>query len=114
MTEDTDNVDMANEDGGVFTVLSGMLLADDSGDQPLCLFFGGPAFAWGPGWKSKIIYTYISIKLSAHNVYKLAHKQLVFFIFISVFLTSVICMYVFIYSLLGLFSSNTYEPPFVI
>lgn len=48
MTEGTGNVDMADEDGGVFTVLSGRLLADDSGDQPLCLFFGGPAFAWGP------------------------------------------------------------------
>lgn len=45
MTEETD---MADEDGGVFTVLSGRLLADDSGDQPLCLFFGGPAFAWDP------------------------------------------------------------------
>lgn len=47
--EDTDNIDKADEDGDVFTVLSGRLLADDSGDQPLCLFFGGPAFVWGPG-----------------------------------------------------------------
>lgn len=44
----TGKVDKADEDGGVFIVLSGRLLADDSGDQPLCLFFGGPAFAWGP------------------------------------------------------------------
>ena len=48
MTEDTDNVDKADEDGGVFKVLSVRLLVDDSGDQPLCLFFGGPAFAWDP------------------------------------------------------------------
>lgn len=48
MTEDTGNVDNADEDGDVFTVLSGRLLAVDSGDQPLCLFFGGPEFAWGP------------------------------------------------------------------
>lgn len=48
MTEDTDNAATADEDGGVFTVVSGRLLADDSGDQPLCLFFGGPAFACGP------------------------------------------------------------------
>lgn len=48
MTEDTDGVDKADEDGGVFAVLSGRLLAEDSGDQPLCLFFGGPAFAWEP------------------------------------------------------------------
>lgn len=48
MTEDPDNVDNADEDGGVFIVLSGRLLAHDSGDQPLCLFFGGPEFVWGP------------------------------------------------------------------
>lgn len=48
MTEDTGNVDNADEDGDVFTALSGRLLADDSGDQPLCLFFGGPEFVWGP------------------------------------------------------------------
>ena len=47
--EGTDNVGKADEDGCVFTVLSGRLLADDSGDQPLCLFLGGPAFVWGPG-----------------------------------------------------------------
>lgn len=48
MTEGTDDVDKADEEGGVFTVVSDRLLADDSGDQPLCLFFGGPAFACGP------------------------------------------------------------------
>ena len=48
MTEDTDSVDKANDDGGDFTVFSGTLLADDSGDQPLCLFLGGPAFGCGP------------------------------------------------------------------
>ena len=48
MTEDADNVDKADEDSGIFTVFSGRLLADDSGDQPLCLFFGGPAFVCGP------------------------------------------------------------------
>lgn len=49
--EDTDNEGKADEDGSVLTVLSGRLLADDSGDQPLCLFLGGPAFAWVPGKK---------------------------------------------------------------
>lgn len=49
MTEGTGNVDKVNEVGGIFTLLSGRLLADDSGDQPLCLFFGGAAFACGPG-----------------------------------------------------------------
>lgn len=48
MTEGTDNVVKTDEDGGVFPVLSGRLLADDSGDQPLCLFFGGPVFVWVP------------------------------------------------------------------
>lgn len=45
-----DNVvdEKVDEDGGVFMVPSGRLLLDDSGDQPLCLFFGGPAFACGP------------------------------------------------------------------
>lgn len=47
-TEDTDKVDEANEDGGVFAVLSGRLLVDDSGDQPLCLFLGGPVFTCTP------------------------------------------------------------------
>lgn len=37
-----------DEDGDVLATLSGRLLADESGDQPLCLFFGGPAFAGGP------------------------------------------------------------------
>lgn len=47
MTEGTDAAGKAaedDEDGGVFTVASVWLLAEDSGDQPLCLFFGGPAF----------------------------------------------------------------------
>lgn len=47
-TEDTDKVDEANEDGAVFAVLSGRLLVDDSGDQPLCLFLGGPVFTCTP------------------------------------------------------------------
>lgn len=47
-TGGTNDVDKADEDGGVFTVLSCTLLAEDSGDQPLCLFFGGPAFARDP------------------------------------------------------------------
>ncbi|TNN72344.1 hypothetical protein EYF80_017383 [Liparis tanakae] len=38
MTEDTDGVDKADEEGGVFAVLSGRLLAEDSGDQPLWYF----------------------------------------------------------------------------
>lgn len=46
--EDMDDAAEADEDGGVFTALSVTLLAEDSGDQPLCLFFGGPAFAWDP------------------------------------------------------------------
>lgn len=46
-TEDTDKVDKDNDAGGDFTELSCRLLADRSGDQPLCLFLGGPAFAWG-------------------------------------------------------------------
>lgn len=47
MTGGTDDADKANDDdGGDFTVFSERLLADDSGDQPLCLFFGGAAFAW--------------------------------------------------------------------
>lgn len=51
---DTDCVQQADEDGGVFTVLSGRLLAEDSGDQPLCLFFGGPAFVCVPeGFKTR-------------------------------------------------------------
>lgn len=48
MAEENDNVDTDDEDGGVFMVFSGRVEADDSGDQPLCLFLGGPAFAWGP------------------------------------------------------------------
>lgn len=48
ITEVTGNVDKANNDGGDFTALSVRLLTEDSGDQPLCLFFGGAAFAWGP------------------------------------------------------------------
>lgn len=47
MTEVTDSVGSDDEDGEVFMVLSGKLLAVDSGDQPLCLFLGGPEFAWG-------------------------------------------------------------------
>ena len=48
MTEDIVNVDDADEDGEVFRELSVTLLAPDSGDQPLCLFFGGPEFVWSP------------------------------------------------------------------
>lgn len=47
MTEVTDSVGSDDEDGEVFMVLSGKLLAADSGDQPLCLFLGGPEFEWG-------------------------------------------------------------------
>lgn len=44
MTKGPDDVDNADEDGGVFKALSGWALAHDSGDQPLCRFFGGPEF----------------------------------------------------------------------
>lgn len=48
ITEDT-VVGNDDEDGVVFTVFSGRLLTADSGDQqPLCRFFGGPEFVWGP------------------------------------------------------------------
>lgn len=50
-TEDTGIVDKADDEVGVFAVLSDWLLEDDSGDQPLCLFFGGPALAWDPAEK---------------------------------------------------------------
>lgn len=43
----TDGVGSDVEDGEVFMVLSGKLLAADSGDQPLCLFLGGPEVEWG-------------------------------------------------------------------
>lgn len=33
-----------DEPGGIFNVLSDWLFAAVSGDQPLCLFLGGPAF----------------------------------------------------------------------
>lgn len=48
MTEDTDDDDDKANDCGDFPMLSVRLLTEDLGDQPLCLFFGGAAFAWGP------------------------------------------------------------------
>ena len=36
------------EEGGVFKEWSTSVGAADSGDQPLCLFLGGPALAWRP------------------------------------------------------------------
>lgn len=47
MTEVTDNVDKVNDDCADFPALSVKLMVDESGDQPLCLFFGGPAFVGG-------------------------------------------------------------------
>lgn len=53
MTKGPDDVDNADEDGGVFKALSGWTLAHDSGDQPLWRFFGGPEFVWEPEEKEK-------------------------------------------------------------
>lgn len=55
MTEDTDSVGSDDEDVGVFMVPSGTLLAADSGDQPLCLFLGGPEFECGTEINKKTI-----------------------------------------------------------
>lgn len=54
----TDSAGSNDEDGDVFMVLSGKLLAVDSGDQPLCLFLGGPEFEWGAEIEKKFIYIY--------------------------------------------------------
>lgn len=61
MTEVADNVDMASDDCADFTEVSVRLVADVSGDQPLCLFFGGPAFAGGP----------VRLKTKSHDIIRL-------------------------------------------
>lgn len=55
MTEVTNSDGSNDEDGEVFMALSGKLLVVDSGDQPLCLFLGGPEFEWGAEIEKKII-----------------------------------------------------------
>lgn len=92
MAEDTDNVHKADEDGGVFTVLSGRLLADDSGDQPLCLFFGGPAFVCVPeGLKTRQHFvlalkkkkvTDLSIRSFSSIMYTMSFDKLIGFAFL--------------------------------
>lgn len=47
MIEVTDSIGSDDKDGGVFMLPSGKLLAAESGDQPLCLFLGGPEFECG-------------------------------------------------------------------
>lgn len=59
MTEATDSDGSDDEDGEVFMALSGKVLAVDSGDQPLCLFLGGPEFEWGAEIEKKSLYNMI-------------------------------------------------------
>lgn len=61
MTEDNDSVGRDDEDVGVFRVPSGTLLAADSGDQPLCLFLGGPEFECGAEINKKTIKNKLTI-----------------------------------------------------
>lgn len=61
MTEDNDSVGRDDEDVGVFRVPSGTLLAADSGDQPLCLFLGGPEFECGAEMNKKTIKNKLTI-----------------------------------------------------
>lgn len=60
-TEGTDSVGSDDEDVGVFMVPSGTLLAADSGDQPLCLFLGGPEFECGAENNKKTIKNKLTI-----------------------------------------------------
>lgn len=69
MTEVTDNVAKVNDDCADFPALSVKLLADESGDQPLCLFLGGPAFVGGTVGLKKQIQDIFRLSFLSHLVF---------------------------------------------